>query len=69
MKIGKNMRWVGILNNMATKLPAAQARLSKNMFVCKNCKHKVRAEARKILEGKVRCRKCLKRAFRPIRKK
>lgn len=54
---------------MATKLPAAQARLLKNMFVCKYCKHKVRSEARKILEGKVRCRKCLKRAFRPVRKK
>ncbi|MEK6935437.1 MAG: hypothetical protein AABW67_01490 [Nanoarchaeota archaeon] len=54
---------------MATKLPAAQARLYRNMFVCKHCKGKVRAEARKILEGKVRCRKCLHKAFRPIRKK
>ena len=54
---------------MATKLAEAQARLYKNIFVCKNCKSKVRAEARKILEGKVRCRKCLKKAFRPIRKK
>lgn len=54
---------------MATKLPVAQARMFKNMYVCKNCKSKVRADARKILEGKVRCRKCLKKAFRPIRKK
>lgn len=54
---------------MATKLPATQARLYKDMFVCKNCKSKVRADARKILEGKVRCRKCLKSTFRPIRKK
>jgi len=54
---------------MATKLPAAQARLFKNVFVCKNCKTKIRAEPRKILEGKVRCRKCLGKAFRPIRKK
>ncbi len=54
---------------MATKLPAAQARLYKNMFVCKHCKAKIRADSRKILEGKIRCRKCLKRAFRPIRKK
>jgi hypothetical protein len=54
---------------MATKLPATQGRLFKNMFVCKNCKAKVRANPRKILEGKVRCRKCLKKSFRPIRKK
>jgi DNA-directed RNA polymerase subunit RPC12/RpoP len=54
---------------MATKLAPTQARLFKNIYVCKNCKAKVRAESRKILEGKVRCRKCLKKAFRPIRKK
>ena len=54
---------------MATKLPVAQARLFKNIFVCKHCKSKVRADSRKIIEGKVRCRKCLKKAFRPIRKK
>jgi len=54
---------------MATKLPAAQARLFKNMFVCKKCKAKIRADPRKILEKKIRCRKCLKREFRPIRKK
>lgn len=51
------------------KLPAAQARLFKNMFVCKNCKSKRRAEPLKILSGKVKCRKCDSKAFRPIRKK
>jgi DNA-directed RNA polymerase subunit RPC12/RpoP len=54
---------------MATKIPAAQARLLKNVFICKNCSSKIRASARKIIEGKVRCRKCGKRAFRTIRKK
>jgi len=54
---------------MATKLPVTQARLYKNMFVCKNCKAKLRADPRKIIEKKVRCRKCLKKAFRPVRKK
>ncbi len=54
---------------MATKLAATQARLFKNIFVCKNCKAKVRADPRKIIEGKIRCRKCLKKNFRPIRKK
>ncbi|MBS3075217.1 hypothetical protein J4429_02035 [Candidatus Pacearchaeota archaeon] len=54
---------------MATKLAVTQTRLFKNVFVCKNCKSKIRADSRKILEGKVRCRKCLKKAFRPIRRK
>lgn len=54
---------------MATKIPAAQARLFKNVFICKNCSSRIRAEAKKIIEGRVRCRKCKKKAFRPIRKK
>jgi formylmethanofuran dehydrogenase subunit E len=54
---------------MATKLAATHGRLFKNIFICKNCKSKIRAEPRKILEGKVRCRKCLKKSFRPVRKK
>jgi formylmethanofuran dehydrogenase subunit E len=54
---------------MATKIPAAQARLFKNVFVCKNCGSKKRADARKIIEGKVKCRKCKGKAFRPLRKK
>ncbi|MEM0465261.1 MAG: hypothetical protein QXW97_01005 [Candidatus Pacearchaeota archaeon] len=54
---------------MATKLPVAQARLFKNVFVCKNCNSKIRADPRKISDKKVRCRKCLKKDFRPIRKK
>ncbi|MBS3093481.1 hypothetical protein J4456_02775 [Candidatus Pacearchaeota archaeon] len=54
---------------MATKIPATHARLYKNIFVCKNCKSKIRSDPRKVLEGKVRCRKCQKKVFRPIRKK
>jgi len=54
---------------MAVKIPVAQNRLFKNVFVCKNCSIKVRAEARKIIEGKVKCRKCKKRDFRAIKKK
>jgi len=54
---------------MATKILAAQARLFKNIFICKNCKARIRADPRKILERKVRCRKCLRKDFRPVRKK
>ena len=51
------------------KIPEAQRRLFKNIFVCKKCKNKLRTEPIKILEGKVKCRKCGGRTFRPLRKK
>lgn len=51
------------------KLPAAQARIFKNIFICKNCKAKIRSDPLKILQGKIRCRKCKDNCFRPIRKK
>jgi len=54
---------------MATKIPTAQTRLFKNIFICKNCRSRIRADPRKIIEGKVKCRKCKRRAFRTIRKK
>jgi Zn finger protein HypA/HybF involved in hydrogenase expression len=54
---------------MATKIPAAQNRLFKNVFVCKVCKHKIRVEPLKILGGKVSCRTCKGKDFRVIKKK
>jgi len=54
---------------MAAKILAAQQRLFKNVFVCKNCNAKIRADPKKIIERKVKCRKCQRRAFKPIRKK
>jgi len=51
------------------KIPAAQARLFKNIFVCKVCKSKIRTEPIRVITGKVRCRKCKSSALRPIRKK
>jgi len=51
------------------KIPAAQTRLFKNIFVCKNCSTKIRAEPRKIITGKISCRKCKGKSFRPKRKK
>ncbi|MBT3404777.1 hypothetical protein HN832_02405 [archaeon] len=54
---------------MATKIPEAQARLFKNVFVCKNCQTKKKSTSLKVLEGKEKCRKCNKRAFRPLKKK
>ncbi|MEM0243243.1 MAG: hypothetical protein QXS69_02480 [Candidatus Aenigmatarchaeota archaeon] len=45
--------------------PDVEKRLFKNVFVCKNCKHKIRALASKVSEGKVRCRYCKSKALRP----
>jgi len=50
------------------KLLAAQNRMFKNAFICKNCGAKIRVDPKKILEGKVRCRRCKKRAFRAMKK-
>ena len=51
------------------KIPEAQNRLFKNLFVCKNCQSKMKASTQKVLEGKVKCRKCAKKSFRPLKKK
>jgi len=51
------------------KIKEAQNRMFKDVFVCKNCQTKIRADPQKIIKGKVRCRKCKKRAFRPLKKK
>jgi len=51
------------------KVAAAQSRLFKNIFVCKKCSTKIRTDSRKVLTGKVRCRKCGGKAFRPKKKK
>ena len=50
------------------RLPAAHNRMYKNVFLCKNCGQKMKVEAKKILEGKVQCRKCKKKKFRAVKK-
>ena len=51
------------------KFPEAEARKLKNVFVCKNCKAKTRAPNMKITAGKISCRGCGQKVFRPVRKK
>ncbi|MBU1202156.1 MAG: 50S ribosomal protein L40e [Nanoarchaeota archaeon] len=51
------------------KFPEAEARLFKNMFVCRKCKSKMRAPSLKVSAGKVKCRKCDSSALRTIKKK
>ncbi|NQV91063.1 hypothetical protein HQ489_01170 [Candidatus Woesearchaeota archaeon] len=54
---------------MASKFPEAIDRLQKNIFVCRNCKTKLRAPSLKVAQGKVSCRKCSTKKLRPKRKK
>jgi ribosomal protein L40E len=51
------------------KIPEAEARMFRNIFVCRKCKSKIRASSMKVSQGKVKCRKCGSRALRPVRKK
>jgi len=51
------------------RFPEAIARLFHNVFVCKKCKTKVRAQPQKIMQGRIVCRNCGSRAFRPIKSK
>ena len=50
------------------KFPEASERLFHNVFVCRSCKTKQRATMAKILEGKLKCKRCGKKAFRAIKK-
>ena len=55
--------------DMATKIPEAQARLFKNVFICLKCSSKIRADPQRILKGQIKCRKCQKKSFRVPKKK
>ena len=50
------------------KLAVAHNRMFKNIFLCKKCGTKMRVDAKKILEGKIRCRRCNRKAFRAMKK-
>jgi ribosomal protein L40E len=51
------------------KIAEAQNRLFKNVFVCKKCQSKIKSTSLKVLAGKVKCRKCSRKSFRPLKKK
>lgn len=40
------------------KFAEADARLFKNVFICKKCKSKNRSTMMTLLKGELRCRKC-----------
>jgi ribosomal protein L40E len=51
------------------KFPEANIRQFRNIFICKRCKTKIRAPSVKVVEGKIKCRRCGSKALRPKRKK
>jgi len=51
------------------KFAEAEARKIRNIFVCKKCSTKIRAQNIKIIQGKVKCRRCQSKKFRAVRKK
>lgn len=51
------------------KIVEAMNRLFKNIFICKSCQHRMRSEPQRIIDKKVKCRKCGKKVFRPVNKK
>ncbi|MCD6591211.1 MAG: 50S ribosomal protein L40e [Candidatus Aenigmarchaeota archaeon] len=50
------------------KFPEAEARLFRRVFVCMHCGAKLRADPAKIRLKKVKCRKCKRREFRPMKR-
>ena len=51
------------------KFPEANQRLYKNIFVCRKCKSRKRADPSKVRRGMVTCRNCGSLALRTVRKK
>ena len=46
------------------KSKEATARLFTNIFVCRKCKAKIRADPLKVRLGKIKCRKCKSKKLR-----
>jgi len=40
------------------KVPAAMARMYERVHVCMRCNAKIRADSQKVMQGKIKCRKC-----------
>ena len=51
------------------KFPEADARMFNNVFVCRNCKSKIKASNLKVLAKKISCRNCGCKDLRPKKKK
>jgi large subunit ribosomal protein L40e len=50
------------------KIPEAINRLFNRVFICMKCNAKIRADQQKVMQGKVKCRKCGYKGLRPKNK-
>lgn len=48
-----------------TKIEAVTKRLYDRVYVCMRCNAKIRADPAKVMEGKIKCRKCFSKDLRP----
>ena len=51
------------------KFPEADARRFHNVFVCRNCKSKIKAPNMKVIGGRIACRNCASKQLRTIKRK
>lgn len=47
-----------------TKIEAVTKRLYDRVYICMRCNAKIRADAKKVKEGKIKCRKCFSKDLR-----
>jgi len=47
-----------------TKIEAVTKRLYDRVYICMRCNSKIRADSKKVKEGKVKCRKCFSKDLR-----
>lgn len=50
------------------RIPEAEARLFSRVFICMHCGSRMKTDMMKVKAGKVKCRKCRRKALRPISK-
>ena len=47
-----------------TKIDAVMKRIYERVYVCMRCNAKIRADPKKVKEGKIKCRKCFSKDLR-----
>jgi len=50
------------------KFAEAINRMFGRVFVCRNCKTKIKTDMQKVIAGEARCKKCGGKTFRPIKR-
>ena len=54
---------------MAAKIAIAQYRMFNDVFICRDCNKRIRTQTIRVIAGKIKCPRCGRRAFRPVKKK